>query len=273
LQAQYRIREGIAAVPTSKGIRETGFRPGQGVALVLVVVPEPVLAEAVRLALDRGPYLARAVRDACEAAALLVELQPHLAVIDMDVDDGDVLDHLWAVPTSIDRIPVIALTRRVDLQTKLKAFQRGVDDVLTVPCSAEELVARTLAVIRRAYRDSIAFTSMVQMGDLQIDMLRRRVRGGDDELHLTPLEHQILYLLAANAGRLVTREQILDSLRAEDYVARSNVVDRHICNLRAKLRQAWERPPIIATIPGHGYRLCQNTQHSPASLGFRERWS
>jgi DNA-binding response OmpR family regulator len=95
----------------------------------------------------------------------------------------------------------------------------------------------------------------VAVGELEIDILNRRVHAGADELHLTPLEQSLLYLLAANAGRLLTRDEILDHLWGVDYVADSNVVDRHVRSLRAKLQNDWRRPRYVATVPGRGYRF------------------
>jgi DNA-binding response OmpR family regulator len=146
------------------------------------------------------------------------------------------------------------LTRRFDLQTKLKAFHKGVDDILTVPFSPKELAARTLAVMRRTYRDSLVFAPVIRLDGLEIDMRRPEVTVGGQELRLTVLERSLLYLLAANAGRPVSREQILDCLWGADYVSQSNVVDRHVCNLRMKLGRLCRRPPHIATVPGCGYR-------------------
>src|SRR5439155_6901614 len=84
---------------------------------------------------------------------------------------------------------------------------------------------------------------------------------GGLELHLTSLEQNLLYLLAANAGRMLTRDEILDYLWGSDYAAESNVVDRHIRNLRAKLQNDWKRPRYIETVPGRGYRF------TPTSCG------
>ena len=81
------------------------------------------------------------------------------------------------------------------------------------------------------------------------------MRAGSSELHLTSLEQSLLYLLAANAGRVVSREEILDTLWGVDYVAESNVVDRQIRNLRARLQDDWRQPRFIATVPGRGYRF------------------
>ena len=113
--------------------------------------------------------------------------------------------------------------------------------------------------MRRTYRDAAVFTPVLRLGDLEIDILNRHVRTGDTELHLTSLEQSLLYLLAANAGRLLTRDEILDHLWGVDYVAESNVVDRHIRNLRIKLQNHSKRPRYIATVPGRGYRFLLRT--------------
>jgi DNA-binding response OmpR family regulator len=99
------------------------------------------------------------------------------------------------------------------------------------------------------------FAPVIRVGDLEIDILHRRVRVDDQDLHLTPLELSLLYLLAANAGRVLTRDEILDDLWGGDYAAESNVVDRQVRTLRAKLRDDWRHPRYIATVPGKGYRF------------------
>jgi two-component system KDP operon response regulator KdpE len=109
--------------------------------------------------------------------------------------------------------------------------------------------------MRRSYSGAVEFTPVLRLGDLEIDILNRHVRAGGRELHTTPLEQSLLYLLAANAGRLLTRDEILDYLWGADYVAESNVVDRHIRNLRGKLHDDSRRPRYIATVPGRGYRF------------------
>jgi DNA-binding response OmpR family regulator len=224
-------------------------------ARALLVIDQVVLTEVVKLALSHGDYLTRVTHTVEEAAAALLEWRPHLAIVDMDIPAGAILDRLAGPMRHGGRVPVVALTRRGDLKAKLAAFERGVDDILTVPFSPEEFVARILAIMRRTYREAVAFTPVLRLGDLEIDILNRRVRAGETELHLTSLEQSLLYLLAANAGRLLTRDEILDHLWGVDYVAESNVVDRHIRNLRIKLQNHSRRPRYIATIPGRGYRF------------------
>jgi DNA-binding response OmpR family regulator len=227
----------------------------RGPARALLVIDQSTLAEVVRLALNHGHYNTRVAPTVEEAGSELAGWRPHLIVLDMDIAAGTLLDRLGDATRQGDRFPVIALTRRGDLKTKLRAFERGVDDILTVPFSPEEFVARVLAIMRRTYRDAVVFTPVLRLGDLEIDILNRRVRAGETELHLTSLEQSLLYLLAANAGRLLTRDEILDYLWGADYVAESNIVDRHIRNLRVKLQNHSQRPRYIATVPGRGYRF------------------
>jgi DNA-binding response OmpR family regulator len=140
------------------------------------------------------------------------------------------------------------------------------DDILAVPFSPEELVARVLALMRRGYGEAVAFMPTIRLGELEIDILNRQVRGGDAELHLTSLEQNLLNLLAANAGQALTRDEILDALWGMDFMADSNVVDRHIRNLRIKLQTGWRRPRYIETVPRRGYRFVPTT--APRVLRF-----
>jgi DNA-binding response OmpR family regulator len=236
---------------------QTSMHGGQShsPARVLLVIDQPTLTEVVKFALNHGVFVARVARDAEEATVALREWRPHLALIDMDIYQGHLLEELGKLSPPVERPAVIALTRRGDLKTILAAFDWGVDDLLTVPFSPDELLARALAVMRRTYQTAIAFTPTIRLGELEIDILNRRVRAGTSELHLTPLEQNLLYLLAANAGRLLTRDEIMDTLWGVDYLADSNVVDRHIRNLRAKLQDSWRRPRYIVTIPGRGYQF------------------
>jgi DNA-binding response OmpR family regulator len=234
-------------------------------ARALLVIDQPVLAEVVKLALNHGEYRTRVTQTVAQAAETLIEWRPHLVILDMDIAGGAALDRLPTTKKEGGRLPVVALTRRGDLKTKLAAFEAGVDDILTVPFPPEELVARILAVMRRTYREAAVFAPVLRLGDLEIDILNRRVRAGETELHLTSLEQSLLYLLAANAGRLLTRDEILDHLWGVDYVAESNVVDRHIRNLRIKLQNHSRRPQYIATVPGRGYRFVPTAAGTQAS--------
>jgi DNA-binding response OmpR family regulator len=242
------------SIPSSK-LQATRW-PARGPARVLLVVERPMIAELIKLTLNHGVYVTRLVSTTSQVEAALAEWQPHLVVLDMDLDGLQILGMLGTrMSEGSGRLPVIGLTRRGDLRNKLAAFEAGIDDILTVPFAPEELLARVIALLRRSYSDAVTFTPVIRIGELEIDILKRTVRAGTSELHLTSLEQSLLYLLAANAGRVVTREEILDTLWGVDYVAESNVVDRQIRNLRARLQDDWREPRFIVTVPGRGYRF------------------
>jgi len=241
--------------------------PAHTPSRVLLVIDQPVLTEVVKLALHHGRFQTDVATTAQEALAALARRRPHLAIVDMDLAHGHMLEQLGDTPPGAERLPLVALTRRGDLKTKLAAFEQGVDDILTVPFSPEELVARVLAVMRRSYGTAVAFTPTIRLGELEIDILNRHVRAGTSELHLTGLEQNLLYLLAANAGQVLTRDEILDALWGVDFMADSNVVDRHIRNLRIKLQNGWRRPRYIETVPGRGYRFVPTTVETAEAEG------
>jgi DNA-binding response OmpR family regulator len=225
-----------------------------------------VLVQLVKLTLNHGVYATLAVDNAADIEPTVAEWHPHIIILDMDLDGHGLVARLAAKPTGGSRLPVIGLTRRGDVRTKLAALDAGVDDILTIPFAPEELLARVIALLRRSYSDAVTFTPVIKLGELEIDILNRTVRAGTSELHMTSLEQSLLYLLAANAGRVVTREEILDTLWGVDYVAESNVVDRQIRNLRARLQNDWRRPRFIATIPGRGYRFLPTFADSDTSV-------
>jgi DNA-binding response OmpR family regulator len=219
------------------------------------VLDRPVLVELIKLILKHGSCTSRVVVTAAQVETAVTEWQPHLVVLDMDLHGTQIVALLCDRTSARAPIPVIGMTRRGDLRGKLAAFEAGVDDILTVPFAPEELLARVIAVLRRLYSSTVTFTPVINIGELEINILKRTLRAGNAELHWTSLEQSLLYLLAANAGRVVTREEILDTLWGVDYVAESSVVDHQIRKLRARLHDNWREPRFIATVPGRGYRF------------------
>jgi DNA-binding response OmpR family regulator len=245
----------MTKVATRRSSQQVARWPPRGPVRVLLVLDQPVLVQLAKMTLNHGVYDTHDVANKADALTAFASWQPHLVLLDMDLDGAAIMDEIGGRGQGGARLPIIGLTRRGDLKSKLAAFDAGVDDILTVPFAPEELLARAIALVRRSYSDAVTFTPTIKLGELEIDILNRTVRAGTSELHLTSLEQSLLYLLAANAGRVVTREEILDTLWGVDYVAESNVVDRQIRNLRARLQNDWKRPRFIATIPGRGYRF------------------
>jgi DNA-binding response OmpR family regulator len=223
----------------------------------LVFHDQHVLVDLIELTLNHGLFLVRRAETLAEADAILSEWRPHIAVIDMEhADSGAVLQRVGASNNLRQSVvPVLGLTRRGDLKTKLRAFDLGVDDILTVPFSPEELLARSIVIGRRATGVDRPIVPSITIGEIEIDILNRQVRAGHSVMTLSPIEQSLLYLLASRGGRVVTREEILDVIWGTDFVAESNVVDRHIRALRVKLQNDYRHPRFIATVPGRGYRF------------------
>ena len=216
-----------------------------------------LVVDLIELTLNHGLFIVRAARNLEEALAILTEWQPHMTVVDMDHDDSAALLQRIGASNTLTRsvTPVLGLTRRGDLRTKLKAFDLGVDDILTVPFSPEELLARSIVITRRATGADRPIVPTISLGEIEVDILSRQVRAGDSIVHLSGIEQSLLYLLASRGGRVVTREEILDAIWGTDFVAESNVVDRHIRSLRIKLQNGYRHPRFIATVPGQGYKF------------------
>jgi two-component system KDP operon response regulator KdpE len=196
----------------------------------------------------------RSTATVADARATIEDWRPHLVLVDLGLEGGKAMQLIDEVRTR-ERMAAIALARRGDLRGKLDAFERGADDYIGVPFVPEDLIARTHAVVRRVHGGAGGVVPRLRIGDLEMDVLNRKVRAGASELHLTSLEQALLYLLAANAGTVLTREQILDALWGTDFASESNVVDRHVRSLRAKLQDDWHKPRYIETVPGAGYRF------------------
>ena len=217
----------------------------------------PLIVDLIELTLNHGLFVVRAASSMAEAEAILADWRPHLSVVDMDREDSaGLLGRLGASNTMRQsRTPILGLTRRGDLKTKLKAFDLGVDDILTVPFSPEELLARSIVISRRAAGTDLPLVPTIELGEIEIDIVHRQVRTGDSVIHLTSIEQSLLYLLASRAGRVVTRDEILDAVWGTDFLAESNIVDRHVRSLRIKLQNDYRHPRFIATVPGRGYRF------------------
>jgi len=222
-----------------------------------VLHDRPLVVDLIQLTLNHGLFVVRAANDLASAEAILEDWRPDLAVLDMDHDDSSALLQRLGVTNRLTKrvTPALGLTRRGDLKTKLRAFDLGVDDILTMPFSPEELLARSIVITRRATGTDRPIVPTIKLGEMEIDILNRQVRAGQSIIHLSGIEQSLLYLLASRSGQVVTRDDILDAIWGTDFVAESNIVDRHVRSLRVKLQDDHRQPRLIATVPGRGYRF------------------
>jgi two-component system alkaline phosphatase synthesis response regulator PhoP len=231
--------------------------PGSDARRAMVLHNHQLVVDLIELTLNHGLFVVRAAKSLGEARTILADWRPHMTVIDMDHDDSGALLELLGTSTSLTRsdTPVLGLTRRGDLKTKLRAFDLGVDDILTMPFAPEELLARAIVISRRILGTDRPIVPTIRLGEIEIDIVNRQVTAGESVVRLSGIEQSLLYLLASRGGQVVTRDEILDAIWGTDFVAESNIVDRHIRGLRIKLQDDYRHPRFIATMSGQGYRF------------------
>jgi DNA-binding response OmpR family regulator len=174
------------------------YAPGGEARRALVLHDRPLVVDLITLTLNHGVFTVRAARTMAEADAILTEWPPHMAVVDMDHDDSSALLGRLGASNSLTRsvTPVLGLTRRGDLKTKLRAFDLGVDDILAMPFSPEELLARSIVLTRRASGTDRPIIPTIRLGEIEVDILNRVVHAGSSIIHLSGIEQSLLYLLA-----------------------------------------------------------------------------
>src|SRR5438093_9303411 len=158
---------------------------------VLLVIGDKALANTVDLTLRHGRYARRVEGTVAEGRSAIEEWKPHLLLVDIDIEAGRGIQ-LIDQARGPGPIGVIALTRRSDLRGKLDAFERGADDYIGLPFVPDDLVARAHAVLRRTHGSAGELVPRLRIGDLEIDVLNRKVLAGDHELHPTSLEPALL---------------------------------------------------------------------------------
>jgi two-component system KDP operon response regulator KdpE len=222
-------------------------------AKVLLLMDQP-LANLVAFTLRHTDYDVQSAATLKDAIRVLDTWRPDLVIADYD-RHADALD-LTDKGQRVRSVPVVAMTRRRDTPVKLTAFDRGAHDLIEVPFTPDEIVARAVAALRRTRGIRTTIVPKIRIGgDVEIDVMKETVGVDGDLFRLTPLQHTLLYLLAANAGTILTRDQIIQDLWGSTEMVESNVVDRHVRDLRVKLRDNWKEPRYIETIPGKGYRF------------------
>jgi DNA-binding response OmpR family regulator len=221
------------------------------------------LGNLVGLTLQHGRYEARRTTTPQECRELLNDWVPHLAFIDLDLYEPFI--EIVGRGLTHGHTPIIGFTRRRDTALKLSAYERGADDILEVPFTLDEIVARPFALMRRAHGIAVTIVPKIRLDGLEVDLIEQRVSVGGRVLNLTPIQQTLLYLLAANAGKALSREDLLATIWGGEFEIESNVVDRHIRELRVKLGDEWRAPRFIETVPGAGYRFKSQGDMSTAA--------
>jgi two-component system KDP operon response regulator KdpE len=221
---------------------------------VLVVDDEPQIVRGLRVVLRNAGFHVDSAGTKEEALDALSHRPPDAVLLDLVLPDGSGVDVCREVRTW-SHVPIVVVSAVGDEREKVRALDAGADDYVTKPFGSQELAARLRAVLRRA-ADS-GTSPAIEVGDLVIDLPDRRVRRGDEDIHLTPLEFDLLRVLAQNRGRLVTHRQLLHEVWGPAYGDETHYLRVHVAHIRAKLERDPARPRYVITEPGVGYRLAE----------------
>lgn len=220
---------------------------------VLVVDDEPALARALAINLRAHGWDVVTAADGRSALTAAADTHPDVVLLDLglpDLDGTEVIAGLrgWS------SVPIVVLSARQHGEDKVEALDLGADDYVTKPFAMNELMARLRAAVRRG-ADAAPAAAVVEVGDLSIDLARKRVAKAGLDVPLTPTEWAFLELLARNLGRLVTRGQILREVWGPSYEKETHYLRVYSAQLRRKLEDDPAAPRHLITSAGLGYTL------------------
>ncbi len=221
---------------------------------ILVIDDEPQILRALRTILTEKGFTVLAASRGEEGLAQAAAQLPDLIILDLGLPDMDGIEVCARLREWTD-CPIIILSVRDAEREKVAALDKGADDYLTKPFGIEELLARVRVALRRSSGSKSPQASVIKAGDLQIDLAWHKVTKGDEELKLTATEFSLLAYLAANRGRVLTHQSILEHVWGPADVDHTEYLRVYMRQLRKKLEADPEHPQIIVTEPGIGYRF------------------
>jgi two-component system copper resistance phosphate regulon response regulator CusR len=216
---------------------------------ILVIEDEPRILEFLRLGLEAEGFTVDGADDGAAGLQLALAEPYELVVLDLLLPRIDGFRVLSELGLARPDLPVLVLSARSDLPSKLHSFDLGANDYLSKPFSFDELVARVRVHLRKGHENGEAST--LRLGPLELDLTRRRAQAGGAATDLSDREFRLLYHLASHAGEVVSRERLLSEVWGYSFDPGSNVVDVCVRRLRKKLGPTWP----IETVRHAGYRL------------------
>lgn len=219
---------------------------------VLVCDDEPQIVRALKVVLREANFDVDAAESVAEALDRAAVRPPDAAIVDLLLPDGDGIEVCRSL-REWSGMPVILLSAVGDEDEKVRALEAGADDYVVKPFGPRELVARLEAAMRRA--EPHAEEPTVRAGSLEVDLAAHAVRLDGDEVHLTPIEFELLRTLVRNRGKLITHRALLTEVWGPGYAEDTQVLRTHIANLRRKIEPGASGQSLIRTEPGVGYRF------------------
>lgn len=222
---------------------------------ILLVEDEQQIRRFLRVSLPEDDYALLEAATALDAISMFSKERPDLVLLDLGLPDVDGLEVIAQLRKS-SNVPIVVLSARGQETTKIDALDRGADDYITKPFTIGELLARIRAALRRSGSTPPEEQSqMLQLGDVSIDLISRIIMRDGVEVHLTPIEFNLLKTLVSNRGKVVTHNQLLKEVWGAEYVGETHYVRVYMAQLRHKLESNPARPRFLMTEPGVGYRL------------------
>jgi len=231
--------------------------PANG-AVILFVEDEEAISSPFARVLEREGFEPVVAATAAEAMELAESVGPDLVLLDLTLPDGDGRDVCRALRRDSD-VPIVMLTARGSELDRVVGLEMGADDYVVKPFSGAEVVSRIRAVLRRSRSDASGgrFEPAFAVGDLEIDVAARTATLAGEPLELTRKEFDLLAELARNAGRVVTREDLMSRVWDVNWFGSTKTLDVHIGALRRKLGDDPAAPRHIETVRGVGFRFAE----------------
>jgi two-component system, OmpR family, response regulator len=223
----------------------------------LVIEDDPVIADFVARGLREAGFAVDVAHDGTRGLALALETEPDVAIVDVMLPGRDGLDLIETLRRRGVNTPVLILSARHTVDDRVAGLQRGGDDYLTKPFAFPELLARVQALVRRS--SGAVEPTKLQVADLQLDLLSRKVTRQGREIDLRPREFALLEYLMRNAGRVVSKTMVLSRVWDYNFDPRTNVVDVLVHRLREKIDRDFE-PRLLHTRRSIGYVLSADPQ-------------
>jgi two-component system, OmpR family, KDP operon response regulator KdpE len=222
-----------------------------GALKILVVDDEPPIRKLLRMGLTSQGYEVLDAPNGKTALDLLAK-EPDLVILDLGLPDIDGMDLLRTIRHRHESLPIVVLSSRGDEAGKVAALDLGADDYVTKPFGMDELFARMRAAMRHQLQVH-GERSVFQVGHLSVDLVRRIVKLGDDDVKLSPKEYELLRLLVQHAGKVLTHRFLLQELWDEP--TDTQYLRVYVRQLRRKIEKDPERPQYLLTETGIGYRM------------------
>jgi two-component system alkaline phosphatase synthesis response regulator PhoP len=220
---------------------------------VLVVEDELKIARLIRDYLEQAGFAVETATDGKGAVASARQHKPDLIILDLGLPEMDGLDVIRTLRSG-SNVPVVVVTARADEADRVVGLELGADDYIVKPFSPKELVARVRAVLRRTDNARLG-AETIRAGVVSLDIPRREVTVDGTVVELTATEFDLLHALARQPGRVFTRGQLLESIHGVAFESYERAIDAHVKNIRRKLEAEPQRPRILLTVHGVGYKL------------------